>query len=333
MVAPLTLLSIASSFFLCMIFLPYWIKRANHFNFTSKDVHKKDVQVAEMGGLVTIFSAAIGILLYVAAHTFYYQGTPLSIHLFAALTSIFIAMCIGLVDNLLGWKIGLRQYQKALLTLMIALPIMVVNAGTTTMNVPFFGVVDFGLFYPLLIVPVAIVGASNGFNMLAGFNGLEAGLGIIQLATLGLLAWYQHASAAAVLAACLSASLVVFLYFNKYPAKVFPGDTLTYPIGASLAIIAILANIEKYAVILFVPYFFEFVLKARGLFQKESFGKLLPNGTLTNRYQKWYGVEHIAIASLKKFRVATEQRVVYLLWSLELLCAWFALLLFFLPNL
>ncbi len=227
-------------------------------------------------------------------------------------------MLIGLVDNLLGWKKGLRQYQKLLLSFLIALPIMVVNAGTHIMSLPFVGAVDLGNFYALLIVPLAIVGASNGFNMLAGFNGLEAGLGIIQTTTLAFIAWNSGASAAAILSACTASSLLAFLYFNKYPAKVFPGDTLTYPVGAVLAVTAILGNIEKFAVILFIPYLLEFVLKARGRFQKESFGKLLPDGTLVNRYEKWYGLEHIAISCLKKVSVATEQRVVLTLWLVEL---------------
>jgi len=38
------------------------------------------------------------------------------------------------------------------------------------------GAVDWGIFYPLAIIPIGIVGAANAYNMLAGYNGLEAGM-------------------------------------------------------------------------------------------------------------------------------------------------------------
>ncbi len=47
-------------------------------------------------------------------------------------------------------------------------------------------------------------------------------------------------------------ALLAFLWFNWYPAKVFPGDTLTYSVGALVACIAILGDMEKIAVILFI---------------------------------------------------------------------------------
>jgi len=47
----------------------------------------------------------------------------------------------------------------------------------------------FGIFYALLIVPIGITGATTTYNMLAGFNGLEAGQGIIILGFLSFIAF------------------------------------------------------------------------------------------------------------------------------------------------
>ncbi|MBU4491391.1 MAG: hypothetical protein KKD69_02900 [Euryarchaeota archaeon] len=65
----------------------------------------------------------------------------------------------------------------------------------------------------------------------------------------------NHDTVAAVIAVTTISALIALLYFNKYPAKVFPGDTLTYPVGAIVAIVAILGNMEKSAVILFSLYY------------------------------------------------------------------------------
>ena len=117
-------------------------------------------------------------------------------------------------------------------------------------------------------------------------------------------------------------ALLAFLIFNKYPARVFPGDTLTYSVGTLIAIIAILGNMEKFALVLFIPYFIELVLKARGLMQKESFARVMSEGTLTKPYRKYYGIEHIALDVVQKLKGrAYEYDVVFLIWGSELLLA------------
>lgn len=178
---------------------------------------------------------------------------------------------------------------------------MVKNAGQSVMAFPFLGTLDIGLLYPLLIIPIGIIGASNAFNMLAGYNGLEAGMGVVILSTLGLIAYSTGNTVAVVIAVTTISTLIALLYFNKYPAKVFPGDTLTYPIGAIVAIVAIVGNMEKSAAILFSLYYIEFVLKARGIFREQSYGKLLDDGSLAVR-NKVYSIPHIAILLLRKIK-------------------------------
>ena len=112
------------------------------------------------------------------------------------------------------------------------------------------------------------------------------------------------------------ASLLSFYLFNKYPAKVFPGDVLTYSIGSMIALITILGNIEKIAVFFFIPYILETGLKARGKLKKESFAKVKEDGSLDMPYEKIYGLEHLAIYLLKKMKRSGkvyEKEVVYLI--------------------
>ncbi|GAG45648.1 unnamed protein product, partial [marine sediment metagenome] len=110
-----------------------------------------------------------GVLYYIALRTFYFSFDTTTLPILATVTTILIITLVGVIDDLLGWKLGLRQYQKPILTLIAALPIMVINVGQTEMILPIIGLVNFGLIYPLIIIPIAIVGASNGFNMLAGY--------------------------------------------------------------------------------------------------------------------------------------------------------------------
>jgi len=323
---------IALSFLLTLVFLPIWIRRARTHGLTLVDEQKLDQRsVAGLGGLVIVLSAITGMLGYVGVEVFIRENSP---PLLAAVAAILLALVIGLIDDLLGRKIGLRQRFKPIITFLIAIPIMVVNAGVSVMYVPFLGAVNFGRLYPVIIVPVAIIGASNGFNILAGMNGLEAGLGIIVLSTLALIAGMTGAIPAAIIAACMAAALVTFLVFNWYPAKVLPGNTLTYAVGATIAIVAITGNIEKFALLMFIPYFIEFFLKLRGGMAKESLARPLPDGSLINKYEKVYSLNHIAIGILRRVTgKAREWEVVLLLLGFEAVVAAGTLTLFLLPRL
>ncbi len=310
----------AAVFVLVWIIMPHWIKRAQKAGLTGKDIHKNSNQlVAEMGGIVVLLGFLVGIMGYVAMRIFIFKTNSDIVSILAILTAILIAGIIGIIDDILGWKIGLRQWQKPLLTLLVAAPIMAINAGTRTMMLPFLGQTNLGIIYPLLIIPAIILVSTNGFNMLAGYNGLEAGMGIIILTTLAYFAAITGSPWIAVVALSMVAALMGMLVFNKYPASVFPGDTLTYTVGALIGIIAITANLEKIFIILYVPYIIEFFLKLRGRFQRESFAQVQDDGMLKPRYPKNYGLEHLAVRILNGLRIrTTERKVVYLLYGIQL---------------
>ncbi len=307
----LTYLSVFISFFVTFLVLPYWIKRAREHHLLLVDVHKTDKrEVPGLGGLIVVFGIVMGVMAYVALHTFYYDNQRNALVLFAATSSITLSALIGLVDDLLGRKIGLRQYQKPILTIFVALPMMVINAGTSVVTLPFLGQVNLGNIFPLLFIPAGIVGASNAFNMVAGMNGLEAGMGLILTGTLGYIAYNNGSIPAAIVAACVFFAVLAFWLYNKYPARIFCGNTFTYSIGTSIALIAILGNIEKYALILFLPYYIEFLLKMRGFMQKETLVNVRQDGTLVHRYRKWYALPHVVMSLLQKCRIKPREWVV-----------------------
>ena len=95
---------------------------------------------------------------------------------------------------------------------------------------------------------------------------------------------------------------------------------MTYSIGALIAIIAILGDVERIALIIFIPYFLELILKLRGRLKKESFAKVLEDGSLEQPYEKIYGLEHLTIKILKKIKKRVyEKDVVYTILLSELI--------------
>jgi len=316
------LLTILASFFVTLFLLPFWIRKAKKIGLEWEDMNKyKSERVAGSGGIITILGFTIGILTFIAYRVLYLKNSDFLIETLTVLTVILILSGIGLVDDLLGWrKGGLSIRSRIVLVALSAIPLMAINAGKSLVSIPFFGQIDFGFLYPLIIIPIGIVGATTTFNMLAGYNGLEAGQGIILLSSLSLVAFFTGNSWLSIIALCMAASLLAFLIFNKYPAKVFPGDSLTYAVGGLIAILSILGNFEKIAVFFFIPYIIEVFLKARGGLVKQSFGKPNKDGTLDLKYNKVYGLEHAAILFMKKMNIEpTEKKVVYLLWAFQLI--------------
>ncbi len=314
-------LPILASFLITLFLMPSWIKRAKQIGLLWADMHKISKEnIAGSGGIVTILGFIIGVLLFAAYRVFYVQTTDYLIEIFAITTSILFLSSIGLVDDLLGWqKGGLSKKYRLIFIALAAIPLMAINAGKSTMAFPFLGVIDIGLFYPLILIPLGIVGATTTFNFLEGYNGLGAGQGVIILSGLAIVSHATGSSWLAIINLCLVASLLAFLHYNSVPARVFPGDVLTYSIGGLIAITAIIGNFEKIAVFFFIPYILETILKSRGKLEKQSFGVPNKDGTLSLAYKKFYGLEHIAIWLLPQlgFR-STEKNVVYLLRAFQI---------------
>lgn len=323
---PELLLLLAAAFFLVYLTVPVWIRKMRLLGVVGRDMNKPDrPEVAEMGGVPVLFGFILSVLLYIGIKTFYYNDPTEMINVLALLATMLLMTLIGMIDDILGWKKGLRQSHKVLLTIPAALPLMVVQAGTSTMFLPFIGAVDFGIIYPLLIVPAAIIIASNGFNMLAGYNGLEASMGILVLGALGAAAWLTGQGIYSVIAFCMVASLLAFLFFNKHPARVFPGDTLTYSVGTLAACVAIMANLEKMLLILYILYILDFLLPLRKKMRVEAFAKVRKDGSLEAPYKSVYDVTHIALKILGKMKKkVSENDVVLLILFMQIIITIFA---------
>jgi len=263
------------------------------------------------GGMPVLFGFLTGVLLFIAVSTFLKTTINFQLNLavlLAAVLSTVIIVLVGFFDDLytrqekavnssgaLEYRQGLRQWLKPVLTLPAAVPLMAVSAGTHYMSLPFVGVVDFGLLYPLFLVPIAVVCVSNATNMLAGLNGLEAGMGVVALSALGRFAMSHGSIEAGAIALFAAMALIFFLLYNWYPASILPGDSLTYFIGGAFVSAVIIGNVEKFGIIIFAPWILEALLKLRGRFKVRSYGDLQKDGTLKAPYEKIYSLTHVAM--------------------------------------
>ena len=218
------------SFLITFFCMPTLIKRLKKAEIVGKDIHKlTKPEVAEMGGIGILLGFAISIMVGV------YLCPQWQSQLTITLIVILLTGIIGMVDDLIMlWIAGL--------------PIMWV----TPPNV--------GIIY-MLLIPVAVSIAANLTNMLAGLNGIETGLGIIALTSLTLSCIIMNKYDVAIISFSMLGALIAFLFYNKYPANVFPGDVGTLIIGACIAIIAFIGRVKIIAFIVLLPNIIDGILK------------------------------------------------------------------------
>ena len=315
------------------------------------------------GGIIVLMGFIIAITFYAGATSIFSETVLDKELLFAAVSSTTLIALIGLVDdihvdinNLIAGEIhedvlidietgktfihekadlffgvsdaeedrkGLSQAVKALMVLPAAFPLIAVGAGSWSMNLPFIGVIEWGLIYPLILLPVGLLFVSNVVNMLAGTNGLAASAALIASGAMGIFAYQNGALEAAALSLSLSAALIGFLYYNWYPATILPGDSLTYLSGATIFSAMVIGNMEWFGVFLFMPWMLEFFLKARSGFDARSWGDLDSEGNLNSFYDKNYSLTHFFMD-----KGLNEEQITLRIASVLAVWASFVLLLF-----
>jgi len=299
------LLSVVITIFVTPIFNRFFVA----IGVAGTDIMKRErLPVADMGGPGVIVGFLSGVFAYIAFAIFMRQEIDELINILASISTILIISLIGLFDvltSLLKQREGQGIFERMkrrgipgwvyfFIPLPAAVPLAAVKAGVSSMALPFFGKIELGNLYPLVLIPLAVLCCSNATNFLAGFNGLEAGMGLVLHASLGIYALYRDRTAAALIAFTFAAALLAFLRYNWYPAKVFPGD-LNYTIGAACVCVTVIGNMERFAILCFTPWVIEAFLKASSRFQAESFGVLQEDGTVKPSGEGNYSLTHLAM--------------------------------------
>jgi UDP-N-acetylglucosamine--dolichyl-phosphate N-acetylglucosaminephosphotransferase len=259
------LLSILLSFVLTIAILPDTIRLLREKGNIAIDVHKYGrPEVPKGAGFVLLFAVVTTLLGFVGVTTF--SSGQVNPGILAALVSILMAGMIGQLDD----NLDFRNRTKIILPLIASIPMIAMQVGTTTMNIPFIGPVNLGIFYPLIVVPLMMTFIIDSTNMYGGMNGLETGLASINASAVvvyvilsGIISGQVSSIdqiASGVVAGALLGAAMAFFIFNRYPAKVIPGDVGRLPLGAAMAAALILGNMDRLAIFLYLTYGVNFLL-------------------------------------------------------------------------
>ncbi|MDQ6744036.1 MAG: phospho-N-acetylmuramoyl-pentapeptide-transferase [Candidatus Dormibacteraeota bacterium] len=189
------------------------------------EAHQRKAGTPTGGGILFMVLAVLGGLLSLTTHSGALPAT-VALLLFGGL---------GLLDDLRKLRVGaagIPARVKFPLQVLLAIPVAVL-AHTPQHFLP----EQLGwLYWPLALG--ALVGAANAVNLTDGLDGLAGGLAVIALLAATL--WLPGAGAGEkAVAMALVGGLLAFLLYNRYPARVFMGDTGALGLGAALAAMAL----------------------------------------------------------------------------------------------
>ncbi|MBY8981779.1 MAG: hypothetical protein KGD57_02445 [Candidatus Lokiarchaeota archaeon] len=231
-------ISFTVGFFVTLVIIPYIIRIMKRKGYTGTDIHKTaKTEVAESGGISIIFGISISSILL----TIFFPDFFNEILIFVL--TVVISGLIGFIDD----RIKLRSRYKLFLTILTGAMIFLANSvgfiQIESPTIPFLGKLRLNVIYPIL-APLIVAVFTNTVNMLEGYNGEGSGTSIIALISLIICAIIWDSAEALLFTVISLAVLIPFFLYNKFPAKVFPGDVGTLSIGAIFASIALIGSLE-----------------------------------------------------------------------------------------
>lgn len=259
------LIAFTINIILCPILIPY-LTKLKFGQFVRDDGPKGHIKKAgtpTMGGIMIILSFFIAALFFIKGNT---EGMML---MFVTFGFGIIGFCDDYIKVTKKRSLGLKAYQKIILQLLVTTVFVVYLVRTennyfgtsspTEILIPFakgaFKTIDLGVLY-IPFVYFTMLAIVNAVNLTDGLDGLAAGVTVLVTLFFIFIAMAAKSGVITVTAAA-AGSLLGFLLFNSYPARVIMGDTGSLALGGLVAAVALILKAPLFLVIVGMVYVIE----------------------------------------------------------------------------
>lgn len=235
-------------------------------------IHKKPIPRA--GGLPIYFAIALGSFIFL----------PIDKVVFSILISGLFVVIVGLLDD----KYDLSPYLRFFANILCAGIVVFSGVVVPFVTNPLGGIFDFNAFpflqsqnigffsLPAVLAIIWIVWVMNMLNWSKGVDGQMPGIVVVSALVIGVASLrFAEITGANVHAAQLSfivaGASLGFLFYNFYPAKIFPGYSATI-LGFMIGVLSILSGVKLATAILVmgVPFVDAVITIARRILSKRS---------------------------------------------------------------
>ncbi|MCF8010634.1 MAG: phospho-N-acetylmuramoyl-pentapeptide-transferase [Clostridiales bacterium] len=172
---------------------------------------------------------------------------------------------IGLLDDfikvVLKRSLGLRAREKlfgqVFLAGLVASAALTYLGRDTSVSIPFSNIfstgvvhLHFGYLLYILFSILVIVGAANAVNLTDGLDGLAAGVTTAVAAAYAIIGILSAQPGVSIVMASVVGGCLGFLFYNRYPARIFMGDTGSLALGGGLGAVSIITESELFLVVI-----------------------------------------------------------------------------------
>ena len=255
------LISFALTIILCPIVIPFLkrLKFGQYIRGEGPQSHQKKSGTPTMGGIVILVSVVVTCLFYIKD---YPNIVPI---LFVTIGFGLIGFLDDYIKIVMKRNLGLRAWQKMLgqliVTAVFGYYLMNYTDVGTAILIPFTGgkLVDITwLYIPMFFI--VMLGTVNGSNFTDGLDGLESSVTVL-IATffsvVAIIAPIGANSGIAPITLAVAGSLLGFLIYNVYPARVFMGDTGSLALGGFVAATACVLRMPLFIILVALIYLVE----------------------------------------------------------------------------
>ena len=296
------------AFIVSYILTPYMAHVGKKQNMVDIPGHRKihEEAIPNLGGIVIFFGFLLSLLFIIQI-----EG-QFRILLIGGV----IILLLGVVDDIAN----LSPKHKFIIQMIPALIVVIYNSDLINNfianQLKSFDLLGY-LLYPILIL--WIVGVTNSINLIDGLDGLACGVSIISLITFFILGLRQNFETLNLVSIALAGSMLAFLRFNFYPAKIFLGDSGSTFTGFMLASVGALWLLNSgNAFFIFIPI----IILALPIFD-----------TLFAIWRRYRGHHPIFQADKGHLhhrllvRGISHKNIVLILWGISAICSVIALVL------
>ena len=244
------ILAMVASLLIALVTMPFLMKLSNKLQFTDKPNKRKQHKMATplCGGIALYIGFFISYFIFIGN-----DNMKQKITIFVAATMIVL---IGLIDDWYKTK-GKEFPIFPRLVVQLLSAILVFNADIVFKEFtnPITGhLIQLNTPIQFLLTITWIFGVTTVINWSDGKDGLAGGLSLISAITFFVAAIILDQGDSALVSIILVGAILGFLYYNKFPAKVFMGDSGANFLGFILSITALDGAFKQTTVLsLFIP--------------------------------------------------------------------------------
>ena len=234
--------------YLCYLFIPIIMKYCKEHGLYDMPSPRKshDTPTPRLGGIAFFAAYFIGLIPGFLLFPDLWWGNFKT--LLGILCGGSIIFALGLVDDLKE----VRPLWKLFWQIVACLVLVAFDIRLEIINIPFYRLVDFGLWgIPLTVIWLVVI--INTINIIDGLDGLASGVSAIIGISFLVISLMMNLPLPSLLAAGIIGITLAFLKFNYFPAKIFMGDSGSLFLGFIFGVISLFWPKSFATVVMFVP--------------------------------------------------------------------------------